>query len=251
MENILVFPAGGTEAVQYAAAYLAKAGIPLTDHPTPEVSHLLLDVPSFGPDGALRTGGQVEDLLERLPEGITVAGGNLEHPALAGYQKLDLLQDAGYAAQNAAITADCALGTAIPLLKTTFADTPTLVIGWGRIGKCLAALLKGIGAPVTVAARKESDRAILEALGYEAVDIAGLDPLLPRFRLVFNTAPAPVLTAAQSALCQGVKIDLASKLGMAGPDVIWARGLPGLCAPESSGKLIAETFLRLLKEGAA
>ena len=45
-----------------------------------------------------------------------------------------------------------------------------------------------------------------------------------------------------------IKIDLASAKGIAGDDVIWARGLPGIHAPESSGRLIAETFVRKLQE---
>ena len=50
-------------------------------------------------------------------------------------------------------------------LVNRLADCKVLVIGWGRIGKCLAALLKGLEADVTVVARKETDRAILHALG--------------------------------------------------------------------------------------
>ena len=42
-----------------------------------------------------------------------------------------------------------------------------------------------------------------------------------------------------------MKIDLASVKGMEGGDVIWARGLPGKDAPESSGVLIGKTVLRL------
>ena len=40
-------------------------------------------------------------------------------------------------------------------------------------------------------------------------------------------------------------IDLASKLGIEAEDVIWARGLPGKDAPETSGDLIARTVIRL------
>ena len=40
-------------------------------------------------------------------------------------------------------------------------------------------------------------------------------------------------------------IDLASKPGMGGENVIVARGLPGKMQPEQSGQLIAETFMRL------
>jgi hypothetical protein len=42
-----------------------------------------------------------------------------------------------------------------------------------------------------------------------------------------------------------VKIELASSPGLEGDDVIEALGLPGKYAPETSGKLIARTILRL------
>lgn len=249
MDKILVYPIGKTAAAQYAVEALHSLGVSLVDHPTPEVTHLLLDVPSFGPDGALRGGGDLERILQMLPRYITVVGGNLQHPVLDGYRCTDLLKDPDYVAKNAAITADCALQVAAPQLTTAFAGCPVLVIGWGRIGKCLAQLLKAIGANVTVAARKVSDRAMLQALGYSAADPGKLTPLLPHFRLIFNTAPVLVLDAAALALCKNcVKIDLASKPGLEDKNVIWARGLPGIHAPETSGKLIAETFVRLYKE---
>lgn len=250
MEKILIYPAGSTKACLYASQALALAGVPVTDHPTPEVTHLLLDVPSFSPEGSLRGGGELEPLLRMLPPGITIAGGNLNHPSLTGYQALDLLTDPMYLAKNAAITADCALRVAGAELDTVFTDSPALVIGWGRIGKCLARLLRGLGAEVTVAARKESDRAMLAALGYSSIDIGEIPALLPRYRLLFNTAPEKVLSGKQLTGCRHcVKIDLASKPGLEGSDVITARGLPGRYTPESSGKLIAETILRLIEEG--
>lgn len=249
MDSILVFPAGMTAACRYSKEALEKAGIRTVDHPTPEVTHLLLDVPSFGSDGLLRSGGAVDALLQMLPPDVTVIGGNLVHPALEGYQTLDLLRNAGYLAANAAITADCALQVAAPRMTVTFAGSPTLVIGWGRIGKCLGKLLKAIGADVTVAARKETDRAMLQALGYRAADTAHLEDVLPKCRLIFNTAPEMLLRREQLALCKHcVKIDLASQLGMEGDDVIWARGLPGKYAPESSGNLIAKTLLKAIRE---
>jgi hypothetical protein len=45
-----------------------------------------------------------------------------------------------------------------------------------------------------------------------------------------------------------VKIDLASIQGIYGSDVIHARGLPGKQTPESSGILIANTIIRLLRK---
>ena len=249
MSKILIYPAGTTAACQHAATCIHKENYALVDHPTPEVTHLLLDVPSFAPDGNLRGGGAVERLLEMLPPDVTVVGGNLNHPALEEKRVVDLLKDETYLAMNAAITAECALEIAMPQLNTALYDSPALIIGWGRIGKCLARLLKAFGCPVTVAARKESGRAMLRALQYTAVDTAQLATILPGYRLIFNTAPEPVLSAKELQKAKNcLKIDLASRRGLEGEDVLWARGLPGIHAPESSGKLIAETLLHYIKE---
>lgn len=244
MKPILLYPVGSTEAVRYAASILHKEGIPIIDHPAPEVTHLLVDVPAFKPDGSLRGGGQITHHLERLPPQTIVVGGNLEHRELNEHRTVDFLKDEGYLAENAVITADCALQVAAPLLKTIFADTPTLVIGWGRIGKHLSWMLKCMGSPVTVAVRSKKDRAMLRTLGYDVTDFHAP---LPRCRLVFNTVPVPVEFISDFPK-NCVKIELASSPGLSGDDVVSARGLPGVFAPESSGALIARTFIRLCKE---
>ena len=242
----LVYPVGTTAAITWAAKFLKKYGVSIIDHPAPEVTHLLMDVPSFDVEGNLRGGGKIEEILERLPPYIRIIGGNLEHPALEGYEIWDLLKHEEYLAENAAITADCAIRVAAPLLETTFAHSPALIIGWGRIGKVLARYLQGLGCPVTVAARKEKDRAMLQASGIPSVEPEKIFNLEP-FRIVFNTAPEPVLGNLRQD-CNCVKIDLASKKGLAGDDVIWARGLPGKYAPESSGSLIAKVVLDKIQE---
>lgn len=245
MKDMLVYPIGSTPACTYAASFLEGAGISLVDHPAPEVTHLLLDIPSFGADGMLRCGGDLEEILRMLPPDITIVGGNLDHPILEGHQILDLLKSERYLAQNAAITAHCALSVAAQNMTAVFSDSPALVIGWGRIGKCLGQLLKAIGSDVTIAARKESDQAMIRALGLRAVDICQISRVLPKCRLVFNTVPELVLSKDMTQQKDCLFVDLASKKGMEGDRVIWARGLPGVHAPESSGKLIAETFLKL------
>lgn len=246
MEKRLIFCSGNTKASRYAAAYLRDLGLPVTDQPSDQVKHLLLDVPSFEAGGNLRLGGSIEHLLALFPKDITVYGGNLNHPALSGYTTVDFLQDKSYLAENAYITAECALDVAMPYLKTTLRRCPVLILGWGRIGKCLGQLLKAVGADVTVAARKEADRAMLQALGYHPEDTAYVEDTLSHYRLIFNTVPAPVLNREQMASCRVdcVKIELASKDGMDAEDIIFARGLPGVHCPEASGHLIAKTFLR-------
>lgn len=235
MAEILIYSAGLGGAMGYAEKRLRSYGIPFISHPSPEITHLLLDVPCREiPEG----------LLERLPESVTIVGGNLTMPELEQYPKIDLLKLDTYLAQNASITAECALRVAAARIRTVFSGSSVLVIGWGRIGKCLSALLQKIGCHVTVAARKPEERAILEALGYRSADPGCLENL-SQYSILFNTAPAPVLSRQSLRVCPDtLKIDLASKQGLDSPDVIWARGLPGLYAPESSGYLIADTFMK-------
>lgn len=85
---------------------------------------VLLDVPSFAPDGTLRMGGSVENLLAQLPPDVTVCGGNLDHPALDNYRCIDFLKDAQYQAENAYITAECAVEIALSYLPMTLRQCP-------------------------------------------------------------------------------------------------------------------------------
>ena len=89
-----------------------------------------------------------------------------------------------------------------------------LVAGYGRIGKVLAWMLRGIGAKVTVSARRTSDLAWVELFGYQAVktdDICDRD----QYDLIFNTIPALVFNRRMlSKAREGtILIDLASAPG--------------------------------------
>lgn len=250
MKQPVYYIADSSEAMHFAAEALENRGFTISDRPAPDVTHLLLPVPSFDEHGRIRGDGPPEHLLGKLPENITIIGGNLIHPILAGYETIDLLQDATYLAENAAITADCAMQTAAQHMSIVWSQCPVLVIGWGRIGKVLAQILKATGADVFVAARKEADRAMLRALGYHAESIDNLSPSLVRYRVIFNTVPAPVLNEEQIKLCRPdcIRMELASVPGIPTSGTIRASGLPGKLAPETSGQLIAKSIIRIFAE---
>lgn len=241
MDSQILYAAGYSPAMSYCIQNLKEAGFTLVSEPCQQVTHLLLPVPSFAPDGGIIGGGNLSTLLTLLPKNIVVIGGNLDRPELDYYTTIDLLQDAVYLAKNAQITAHCALELALCQLPVILEDCPVLIIGWGRIGKCLGKLLQQIGAKVSVCARKEADRAMLSALGYEALTVSEVN--LAKYPLIFNTVPTMLFPVCPG---NGLKIDLASRLGLGSEDVLWARGLPGKHAPESSGFLIADTLMRFL-----
>lgn len=215
--NIYCLP--GNAATEYAGRFLQQMGVPVSFVPDAAATHWLLPVPTRVPVQA--------------PDGVTVIGGNLEGAGI------DLLKDQFYLAENAAITARCAMG----LIK----GSSVLILGWGRIGKCLGQFLREAGAEVTIAARRESDVAMIRALGYGGVLIHEVPPLLSRFDAITNTVPAMVLSA-DGCREDCVLLELASQPGIAGVNIVDGRGLPGKYAPEESGRLIARTVLRLCRE---
>ena len=243
MNDLIFYCAGSSRALYYAAAFLMEEGAVFLPCPDHTVTHLLLPIPSFEADGSIKGGGDLTEILSRLPKTVTVIGGHLKRPELLEYEVLDLLEDPWYLAKNAGITAHCALELALAKLPVTMEKCPVLVVGWGRIGKCLAKLLHGLGAEVTVAARKESRRVMIEALGYRSCPIEQI--CAAKYRLIVNTVPAMVLPSAPGT---ALKLDLASTPGIGGKDVVQAKGLPGLLAPESSGALISQIITQWIKE---
>ena len=219
--NIYIVP--GNSATEQAGQFLQEAGVTVAGHLCPKATHWLLPVPT--------------KLKVDAPPGVTIIGGNLAGPGI------DLLKDPFYLAENAAITARCAM----KLIGKDLQNLPVLVLGWGRIGKCLGKFLADAGAEVTIAARKEGDVAMVRALGYREIFLHEVPPLLTRFDAVLNTIPAMVLSTS-GCRKDCVLLELASQPGMAGGTIMDGRGLPGKYAPEESGRLIARTILRLCEE---
>ena len=173
----------------------------------------------------------------------TVIGGNLDF-LNDSVSRLDLLKDPYYLAANAAITAEAALAMILRDLRCEITRANILILGWGRIGKCLTHQLHHLNADVTVYARKDTDRAMLRALGYRYTTREDLVRILTRCRCIINTIPAPVLTETEGRTIRPgcLKLELASGVWLPGEDVILAHGLPGKCKPDASGALIAKTI---------
>lgn len=228
------------DALRYCAGYLQAMGLTITVSPAPDTTCLILPVPSFTIHKAA-----AEELISRTAPHVRICGGNLQTPLLADRRTVDFLQDPYYLADNASITADCALQFLESRLEKDLRSCRILILGWGRIGKCLTHQLTHLNAPITVYARKPEDRAMLRSLGYHPITAEELPRALQKFRCVVNTAPASILSKENGKMLRPdcFKLDLASIRSIPGDGVLHARGLPGKYKPESSGKLIARTIL--------
>ena len=133
------------------------------------------------------------------------------------------------------------------------------IIGFGRIGKLLAHRLRGLGAEVTVSARRLDDLAWIDAFGYRGLRTNRLAGRLGSFRVVFNTVPNMVLTEEllRDLPRECVLLELASQPGFdraaaeaRGLKCIAAPGLPGRAAPETAARAIKLTLEKIWEEEA-
>lgn len=236
----LIYSIGSSKSCMYATKHLESAGFSITDHPSPEVTHLLLDIPSQKSESTALT------VLPSLPDAVTVIGGRFSDSFLAQHKCLDLLTDSFFLAQNAAITAECALRVAASRSERCWRGTKVLLLGWGRICQSLAQLLQSMQAECWIYSRSDIHLAQIGVLGYHPLH--SIPGSLAPYHAVFNTAPALLIDENISSTATGILIDLASTKGMEGKNVICARGLPGLLAPQSAGELIAESIIRRIQE---
>lgn len=202
----------------------------------------------------------VQDILPHCTEQTTLLCGRpgsfAKTLADTGAAVIDYEKDEFLTTANAILTAEGALELALYTMHRTLWQANCLVIGFGRLGKQISRNLHFLGANVTVAARRVSDQALIQAMGMRGDTTARYSHPLHSYDLIINTVPAPVLTASHydqiSPQCP--LIDLASSPG--GIDAsqclkrqltfTHARGLPGKTAPITAGQLIAETVIRNL-----
>lgn len=194
---------------------------------------------------AIVFGGQIQPNLQKALEE--------NHITYRDYLKREELS-----VKNAIPTAEGAIEIAISETPITIHGSKCLVLGYGKIGKILAKDLYGMGAQTYVEARKYGDLALIEGHGYEPLALSDLKNRIHEFDIIFNTVPALILDDEMLSLVNRdvLIIDLASKPGGVdfesakeyGIKVIWALSIPGKIAPVTSGAIIKDTIMNIIKE---
>ena len=200
-------------------------------------------------------------LLSAAAQGTPVFAGKPPAPLLSacrrqGLPLTDWLRREDFALRNAALTAEGALAL---LLQGDGAlrGSRVLIGGFGRIGRFLAAALRGLGAEVTVAARSPADRALAELSGCRAIRFS--DTAVPAaWTAVVNTVPAAVFGLAELAAFGDARLlELASPpygFDLAAAEELGKRvevcgGLPGKHAPEAAAAALRDTLYSVLEDG--
>jgi dipicolinate synthase subunit A len=159
---------------------------------------------------------------------------------------------------NSIPTAEGALMLAIQNTDITIHGSICMVLGFGRTGFTMAKTLQGLGAAVKVGVRRPEHYARAWEMGFQPFYTRYLYPEVANIDLLFNTIPTMIVTAQviTNIPHRAVIIDLASKPGgtdfrfaeKRGIKALLAPGLPGIVAPKTAGRIIANTLSQLIED---
>lgn len=158
--------------------------------------------------------------------------------------------------KNADLSAEAAVSVFMSAESIAVNNSECAVVGYGRIGKRLSEKLIKLGSNVTVAARNINDLYWAEMSGCKTSELESFTADPKYCDCIFNTVPYNIFDEVfiEKLHPDTLFIDLASKpYGMSGAAskkledrYMIASSLPGKYAPETAGKIIAETICEYL-----
>lgn len=146
--------------------------------------------------------------------------------------------------KNSRVTAEGALCLAIAETRICLLGASVLVLGFGYLGKEVAALFRNFGCCVTICSREQKELTLARSMGYSTLHLSKLSAL--PYSVILNTIPHGVLSLEllQTAPSDSILIELASipccKCAAKAIRTIDARGLPGRFAPASAASYFME-----------
>lgn len=202
------------------------------------------------------------DFIRLLPENCTVAGGMWKGEWIDRLREknitvFDYYKQEELAVRNAIPTAEGVISILINTLPVTIDSLNCAVTGYGRCGRELAKKLKLLGADVTIAARSDNNIINARKDGMQACRLSDLHSVCSNFKAIINTVPSRII--GEDIISElkpdcviieiasapfGIDFDCASRYGI---NVIKAGSLPGRTAPETAGRIICDTVLRLYR----
>jgi dipicolinate synthase subunit A len=232
--DALVLPAVGTDDDGTISAIFGDLELKLTD------AHL-----SALPKHCKIYTGMAKPYLRRLCEKHHI-------------ELVELFERDDVAIYNSIPTAEGAVMMAMQNTDITIHGSSCIILGLGRTGLTLARTLHGLGAKIKAGVRREDSFARAFEMGFEPFYMPDLARESGNVDLIFNTIPTMIVTAqviAQLPL-RACIIDLASKPGgtdfrfaeKRGIKAFLAPGLPGIVAPKTAGRIIADSLTRIILE---
>lgn len=159
---------------------------------------------------------------------------------------------------NSIPTVEGTLMVVIQNTDITIHNANVMILGLGRTGMSLARAFDALGANVKVGARRPEHLARITEMGLEPFHIKNLEQEVEDVDVVINTVPSQIITSLvlSKMPSRALIVDVASKPGgtdfryaeKRGIKAILVPGLPGIVAPKTAGRIIANVLAELLEE---
>lgn len=198
------------------------------------------------------------DKFIKMCSNKTVICGNAE--CLSGYTNLnvfDYCKDEEFLINNAALTAEAAISTAVTSCEGSLYNSKCLISGSGRIAKILSGYLKPIARDITITARNETELLMMKTAGFNTVALKELTDL-NKYDYIFNTVPFRIfdsrilktmkkkcLYIELASVPYGIDMYFAENNGI---NIIKAGGLPGKFSPYTAAKIIMDSIIKFTRE---
>lgn len=205
----------------------------------------------------------IKELSEYLDRGQKVFAGMISGELKStfyekGIKVYDYFEREELIVRNAIPTAQGVIKIIIENMPITIHGSTIAVIGFGRTAKVLVKMLKGLGANITVAARKCDALVWADIEGCEGVYINELSEKAKKFDILINTVPTLVVDEAILSKLKkdcliieiasapwGIDFSAAQELGLS---VVRPGSLPGKVAPKTAGKIVCDAIINIIKE---
>ncbi|MFD2628436.1 dipicolinic acid synthetase subunit A [Oceanobacillus kapialis] len=170
---------------------------------------------------------------------------------------IPLLNRDDVAIYNSIPTAEGSIMMAIEHTDYTIHGSRVMVAGFGRVGKTIANKFNALGAKVSVVTQDSAELARITEMALTAISLNKMADHARECDVLINTIPAAVIDrhTIQQLPPHAIIIDLASKPGgtdfdyakQRGIKAILARSLPGIVAPKTSGRILADVIKQFLQ----
>ena len=190
---------------------------------------------------------ELKIIFEKIGPNTIIFKGNYKIPEVKGNIVYNYSTNEEFVLKNARLTSIAALMLAKENSKNPISSSKVLVLGYGRIGKYLAEMLKERDAETYVYARRDEVRHEAEKNG-----IIALDKIkdLHKYAFVFNTVPEIIVSKDKMDKVHDdtLIIELASAPGgfEDKSKVLDGKGLPGKMLPTYAGEAVYEIISKIL-----
>lgn len=220
--------------------------------------NIILSLPTEINGVIVGTGEDINFLLKKVEQNQRIFYGNLKDNPFENNGYCYYL-DKNFLEYNSKLTAQGVLKLIFDNIQSDITDLKIALVGYGKCGEAIGRLLIANDTDVTVFSRSLLSRINCEKQGCSWKNINEINSNFTDYDVIINTVPANIISskAINSLTARNLYIEVASQpygfdiseADLKGFKYINGYSLPGRFTPVSAGKNIAQTVMRMIKEG--